>query len=438
MEHNTTPDLTSTLRPHEILVVGSERGKAVSFNDRRIKGLQMKYPSQILFIPFSLDDQENRNEIGRFVQTARQSKDKTFYVLPFEGISDELVAPLFECVNQCTNVYLPASYWSIIDKIIRKRRYASNEAVSPPCPPVLSPKCLVSSNSASYSIKLTPQTFGLVIECGKGNKFQGVCVAVKDADGKEMTSDFINGVPPNYWDTRKLPDADYKLEFYFKEYLGKTFKLYIRTGMSVKKGFCSFTPSPDLRKNQDMFRSIGTDSRTTSRFLRLTSVVPGALTEFRELAFRITKYSNGDYDKILAVHDWIARNIHYDFDSLVNSLYLNTPLEKTAITALRTKRCVCQGYTDLSVALLRTLGIPAVGVYCHAESSGMISSGNDINHIFTFAYGENRWIPMDITWDSRNRYEGGAFRKDALITHLYFDMTIPFMSGTHRIIGYSS
>ncbi len=437
MEHSITPGMITRLKPHEFLVAGLERGRSISSLDSRIANLFNEYPTQVLLLHFTWDERENKLLIDQFLLSAQTRKNQVFYVEPFPGIGPDIIAPLFERANHCPNVCLPLSYWKVIDKVIRKRKYAGNDAVSLPCRPVSPSTLLTTSHSPSFSIKFVPQAYGLVVESGPGNRFQGMCVIVKNGGGMELASDYVSGASPYYWDSRKLADQIYLLEFYFKEFSADSYRLYTRLKVKNTSGFCSIVPSPDLDHNQKVVQSIGVDAQTLSRCLRLTSVVPGALTEFRDLAFRITKYSNGNYEKILAVHDWVARNIHYDYDSLINSLYLNTPLEKTAILALRTKKCVCQGYTDLSVALLRTLEIPAVGVYCRADESTSSSSGDDANHIFTFAYCDGRWIPMDITWDSRNRYEDGGFKNGGQISHLYFDMTLPYLSITHRIVDFA-
>ena len=439
MEHNITPEIITDLSPREFLVVGVECGKSILSLDKRIVVLYKKYPSQVHCLYFTWDEHEIVSLIDQFLFLAKTRKNHLFYVLSFSGVSIGIIAPLLEQANHCSNVYLPRSYWTIIDKVIRKRRYSYNEAISLPCRPVISSKSLISSNSASYLIKLVPQAYGLVLESGKGNRFQGMCVVVKNGEGKIVVNDYINGVPPYYWDSRKLSDGHFSLEIYFKEFLADSYCLYIQSNIKNKEGFCSFIPSSETQHNEDLVQSIGVDSQTLSQYLRITSVVPGALTEFRELAFRITNYSSGDYDKVLAIHDWIAKNIHYDYDSLIDSLYLNTPIEQSAILALRTRKCVCQGYTDLSIVLLRTIGIPAVGVYCRTEEDSTSEPSKDeANHIFTFAYCDNRWILMDITWDSRNRFESGEFKKGEQISHLYFDSTIQFLSGTHRMLGISA
>ena len=191
--------------------------------------------------------------------------------------------------------------------------------------------------------------------------------------------------------------------------------------------------------NLSFINNIPTDNVFLKSKLKLTAVVPGALAEFRQLATKLTKYDSSEYNKLLSVHDWVAKNIFYDYDSLYDGSYKNIPLEKTAIMALRSRKCVCQGYTDLSIALLRSIGMPAMGICCWAYGEGDDeggSNGNDSNHIFTAAFCDNRWILCDITWDSKNRYENDSFDEDKKLSHTYFDSTLKFMSYSHKFISY--
>ena len=148
------------------------------------------------------------------------------------------------------------------------------------------------------------------------------------------------------------------------------------------------------------------------------------------------------YDKILAIHDWVAENIYYDFDALSHlddrSICITKPLD-----VITSRRSVCQGYTDLSIALMRSIGIPAIGIICF--SLGLDSTGGwerkenleaESNHIFPAAFCESRWLFMDVTWDSGNEYRNGKFIKSKVpVSRKYFDLTTRFLSNTHRLIS---
>lgn len=139
-------------------------------------------------------------------------------------------------------------------------------------------------------------------------------------------------------------------------------------------------------------------------------------------------------EQILKVHDFIAENLYYDCD-----LLRSTETNRTIEQIVRLKRCVCQGYADMALVMLHSIGVVAQNILCYANRdirhrgwSNSINQTSDLNHIITRAKVENRWLYMDITWDSNNTYENGKFIKGAQPSHLYFDVTIPFLSATHR------
>lgn len=162
--------------------------------------------------------------------------------------------------------------------------------------------------------------------------------------------------------------------------------------------------------------------------------------EIIDISREITKYSSSDYDKILAVHDWVASNIYYDYDSIADNSYLKQ--KQDALSVLRRKRAVCTGYSELAVALLRAIGIVALNIDCFAlneqtkENWFMVNTESEANHVVTFAYADDRWVMMDVTWDSDNEYKNACYRKknEVGVSHQYFDCTLAFFSYTHKFI----
>ena len=153
----------------------------------------------------------------------------------------------------------------------------------------------------------------------------------------------------------------------------------------------------------------------------------------KELALKISKGKANDYDKILAIHDWVANNIYYDWDAFTTGKFDPTD----AIGTLNAKKSVCQGYAELTTALIRSLNIPCKTVIGYALGSGVEDKNwNEIkvgetNHAWNEAYVNNRWIIIDTTWDSSNRYIKGEYLKGS-INNRYYDPTIEMFSIDHR------
>ena len=162
----------------------------------------------------------------------------------------------------------------------------------------------------------------------------------------------------------------------------------------------------------------------------------------RELSASLTSSLSSDYDKALALHDWVCENIYYDSDSITGST--NTA-PYVASDVIETKRAVCLGYANLYAALCRAAGIPCNVVTGYAlgvsgSSAGSWDASNiestEANHAWNEVYIDSRWVIVDTTWDSRNRIENGEAANDGNVSHLYFDANLRFFSANHKILEY--
>lgn len=132
----------------------------------------------------------------------------------------------------------------------------------------------------------------------------------------------------------------------------------------------------------------------------------------QKTAEKIVNKGDSDYEKVRKVHDWVANNIWYDQD------YANGKTEETAYTpveVLESKKTVCGGYTFLTRALLRSLGIPTT------VPSNSIHGWNE-------AYVDGRWVILDTTWDSLNKYKDGTFSEAKPCLRDNFDISLEAFS----------
>jgi transglutaminase-like putative cysteine protease len=196
----------------------------------------------------------------------------------------------------------------------------------------------------------------------------------------------------------------------------------------------SFVKSPVYDDNANFFGKMKADRRTIEQY----KIMPrGDNADIIRKAYQITQGCFTDYSKALAIHDWIADNIYYDYDSY-NSNHIDYSKLGTAAAVFRNKLAVCCGYSDLAVIMLRAVGIPAYSASCYAlgvSTAGAWNHNNinsSSNHAITLAYIQKRWIIMDITWDSGNKYENGRFQHTNDTIHRYFDPTLQSFSNTHK------
>ncbi len=158
----------------------------------------------------------------------------------------------------------------------------------------------------------------------------------------------------------------------------------------------------------------------------------------KALAGEITNGISADYDKAQAIHDWVADNIYYDVAFLENK---TDETNINSIDVLNRKYAVCSGYSNLMKDLLTAAEIPnrqiigyALGISEEEHWDELDIKKLEPNHIWNEAYVDGRWIIIDATWDSPNRYKSGKFVDGGSVSQLYFDVTVPFLSSRHMVM----
>ena len=110
--------------------------------------------------------------------------------------------------------------------------------------------------------------------------------------------------------------------------------------------------------------------------------------EVNNVLSSIIKPGSSDFDKVKAIHDYLALNTAYDFDNFNND---NIPPDSyTAFGALVKGSAVCDGYTKAAQLLLDRLGIE--NYYVDGTSNGELHSWNLVKLNGNYYF-------MDITWD---------------------------------------
>ncbi|MBE6636275.1 MAG: transglutaminase domain-containing protein [Ruminococcaceae bacterium] len=156
----------------------------------------------------------------------------------------------------------------------------------------------------------------------------------------------------------------------------------------------------------------------------------------RNLSNEIVGDETDTYRKLYLLNKWVAENIYYDYDYLYGR---SDSLSLSALEVYETRRSVCDGYATLLGNLIQAQGIPCIRVSTYSTGSGTIDENNaqttESNHVHIEAYlaEENRWVIMDPTWDSGNRYENGEYLTENASAK-WFDISPDLMAFTHKII----
>lgn len=144
---------------------------------------------------------------------------------------------------------------------------------------------------------------------------------------------------------------------------------------------------------------------------------PGAIDQ---VALEIQKNYNSSKDRLLAIHNWVARNIVYDTDSmyLINwRLNEDEAIEET----MRRRRGVCQNYSMIFSALARKCGIESYVVDGFTRQNGRTDK---TGHSWVAVKQNEDWAFCDPTWDKDNPSSQRYFliSPDIFIeTHMPFD-----------------
>lgn len=144
----------------------------------------------------------------------------------------------------------------------------------------------------------------------------------------------------------------------------------------------------------------------------------------KQLAEKIVGKGDSDYEKIKKVHEWVANNIWYDLNALQDfkaGKIMETEFDPVKV--LESKKTVCGGYSYLMKALLRSLGIPTRYVTGFAGGA----------HAWNEAYADGRWILLDTTFASKNRYKDGTFSEAKPCLKNHFDESLAEFSEMHYI-----
>ncbi len=152
----------------------------------------------------------------------------------------------------------------------------------------------------------------------------------------------------------------------------------------------------------------------------------------RSLSDMIAEGAADDYGKLFLLHSWVANNIYYDNDTPSNDTY-KMPEDVAAFG-----RAVCEGYARLLCELVRLQGIPCAIVTCMARGERRDGPpGDDFTdsfpalHSYAEAFVNGRWVIMDPTWDSLNKYRDGQYVEEKAVIFHHFDISEELLAWTH-------
>jgi len=157
-------------------------------------------------------------------------------------------------------------------------------------------------------------------------------------------------------------------------------------------------------------------------------------------AKEITKDCSTDYEKIKAIYEFTSENIYYDLDrngqgkSFANPYENLYNMDKKVTNGYNSSEgraaTECTGYAAMVIALSRSIGIPArlvTGVHPAIETTqwSQVKDLSAINHYWAECYVNGRWVMVDTTMGTQNKYDHSEeiWTWTGVSNYTYFDPT---------------
>jgi hypothetical protein len=136
-------------------------------------------------------------------------------------------------------------------------------------------------------------------------------------------------------------------------------------------------------------------AQTAKADVLAASIPDNSCNSVDALASYIKQNFSGDTTRIRAIYIWIADHISYDVQRLAAMEKNPDNPPQTISEVLKTRSAVCQGYSELFVALCKGVGINANLVSGYTKNQGKV---NPISHAWVAAEFDGQWYLFDPTW----------------------------------------
>ena len=170
------------------------------------------------------------------------------------------------------------------------------------------------------------------------------------------------------------------------------------------------TPAPTTTVEQTTAKPKPVETTTT------TPTVSKAEQMAKEIVNSIIKPNMSEFDKALAIHDWLIFNLDYDFT------YSNYYVEQ----ALTDRRCVCQGYALTFKMMCEMAGLNVIYVTGEGYSGGAWGG-----HAWNQVRIDGKWYNVDVTWDDPAS-PGKDFNNHSTNRHDYFLISDSTINRDHK------
>lgn len=177
-------------------------------------------------------------------------------------------------------------------------------------------------------------------------------------------------------------------------------------------------------------------------------MTPSKIAYIQRISDRVTQGAYTNYDKLLKIYEYTAKNFYYDsvafsthsyqYADPYDNIYNYENGLSSANSVFGRVHTTCQGFSAIYLALARAQGIPTRFVYGHRlaiPSNDWLTEDNiDVrDHWWTESYVNGKWIFVDPTVGTTNKYNKntGAWTYTGLTNYTYFDASDEQVATSH-------
>ena len=262
-----------------------------------------------------------------------------------------------------------------------------------------------------------------------------VALILKNFGGKAI---WLKRLDSGLYELDDIPTGSYYLVVAQRNNVDNLYYTLLGVPVRIDVAGIRFLPSPFIYHNYTRLNHSAQKKGFLNESLKNNKYYRTDDADILDMARRVTAENSLIYGKVLAVHQFVANHLAYDYDALEGRSPFG-PYDAPSL--LKARHCVCQGYATVAIAMLRSLGIPARYVRCATHDGWVwpaqaIINQTKIDHAMVAAFASGRWILMDPTWDSGNIFCNGKFERLGSTDPLYrhFDMSLPYFSLSYKIM----
>ncbi len=141
-----------------------------------------------------------------------------------------------------------------------------------------------------------------------------------------------------------------------------------------------------------------------------------------ELAEQLHLLEGDDYEKELRVHDWICRNVEYDYEGRNKNKLSRVIASHNILGVFAHHKAQCEGIAKAVKVLLN-----AVDMKCIVVTGDSIKNGQRVPHAWNIVDIDGESYQLDVTWDI-----GAIERNKHHIVYDYFNLTDELMNQDHK------